>query len=179
MNNIQSNLDRFTHELTILRQSLLAWHEELTIREQQNKKETETIRKHQSELISKSNLIVQQVNGLRGQKEQSEQKMLEAEKLKKSAVDQMEQAENMRDEMRLKEDEIALREKNIKLLDEREQKLKQDTEKLENESAELLKAQTLLKREQELLDEKQQMLIIRENKVDIREARQKRIQSDI
>lgn len=179
MIDLQPNLTRFNHELTLLQQALKVWHDELATRESQVLKDTANVKRQREELIHKSNLIVEQVNGLRGQKEQSAQKMLEAEKLKKSAVESLETAENMRAEMSLKENELELREKNIKLLTEREAKVKQDEEKLTNEKAEFLKAQTLLKKEQELLDEKQQVILIREQKADIREAKQKRIMSDI
>jgi|GEM_PF-2903902 len=173
------NLDSFNRELTTLRQALTTWQEELAIKESQVLKDNASIKRQREELISKSNLIVEQVNGLRGQKEKSEQKMLEAEKLKKAAVGELETAETMRAEVRMKENELELREKNIKLLEEREAKVKASEEKLELEKAELLKAQTLLKKEQELLDEKQQVIVIREKNADIRDAKQKRIMSDI
>lgn len=179
MTDIQPNLDRFNHELTRLRQSLSSWNEELAIRESQLLKETESNKRQRDELIQKSNLVTGQVNGLRGEKERSAQKMLEAEKLKKSAVEQLETAENIRAEMSLKENELELREKNFKLLEEREHKLKQGEEKLKTEREAFDKEKALLTTEQELLDEKQQVIVIREKKLDIREAKQKRILSDI
>lgn len=179
MNNLQPNLDRFNHELTLLQRTLTSWQEELEGKELQVTNQNADIKRKREELIHKSNLVIEQVNGLRGEKERSAQKMLEAEKLKKSAVEQLEQAENIRAEMSLKENELELREKNIKLLAEREAKVKQDEEKLEIEKAELLKAQTLLKKEQELSNEKQQVIVIRQKTLDIREAKQKRIMSGI
>jgi len=179
MPNLQPNLDRFNHELTVLRQALISWQEELEGRELQVANQNADIKRKREELISKSNLVIEQVNGLRGEKDKAAQKMFEAEKLKKQAVEELEKAEGIRTEISLKEQELQNREKNIKLLDEREARLKQVEEKMKEEKAELEKAQILLKKEQELLDEKQQVIVIRQKKLDINEAKQKRIMSDI
>lgn len=179
MLNIQSNLDRFNREATSLQQALTSWHDELSVKEKQQIKEAETIKRQRDELIQKSNLIVQQVNGLRGQKEKADQKMLEAEKLKKSAVEQLEQVENMKSDSRLKENELEYREKNLKLLEEREKKVKEDEKRLNLERENLESDRELLKKEQEMLDEKQQVLLIRERKLDIKESKQKRLVSDL
>lgn len=179
MINLQPNLDRFNRELLSLQQALTSWHDELAIGEAQVIKENANIKKQREELINKSNLIIEQVNGLRGQKEKAEQMMLEAEKLKKSAIESLETAENMRAETSLKENELELREKNFKLLKEREEKLKAGEEKLKAEREAFEKERILFKKEQELLDEKQQVIVIREKKNDIREAKNKRIMSDI
>lgn len=179
MNNIQSNIDRFNRELTSLQQVLVSWGDELAATSTQVLREKETITKQRLELIQKSNLIVEQVNGLRGQKEKSDEKMLEAEKLKKSAVGQLEQAETMLGEARLKENEVELREKNIKLLEEREKRVKEKEESLTQQEDKVVADRAFLKKELELLDEKQQVLVIREKNLDIREAKQKRIMSDI
>lgn len=102
---LRNKLDHFNRELAQLQHFLTSWQEELSIREAQILKEHATIKKQREELIQKSNLIVEQVTGLRKEKEQVAQKMREAETLKQSAIEQLEKAETLMAEIRLKEKE--------------------------------------------------------------------------
>lgn len=172
MPDLQPNLDRFNRELNQLQQLLAGWQEELTVRETQIAKDTETVKRQREELITKSNLILEQVNGLRGQKEAADQKILEAQKLRQSAISQMEEADK-----RLAQ--ASLKEKNSKDVEEREKQINLQLQVVETERMELQKEQSLLQKEQILLDEKQQALVIRENRIALSEARQKRVMSDL
>jgi hypothetical protein len=179
MNKIELNIEKFTQELTLLQRSLAEWHKEVSFREQEITKQQVDIRRQREELIQKSNLIINQVNGLRAQKDAAIQKMIEAEKLKKTAVEMLESSENKMAEISLRENDLLDREKNIKLADWREKKIKADQEKLEIEQANLLKAQSLLEVEKDLLDDKQKALVIRENKLHIQETKQRKIMNDL
>lgn len=179
MNNIQQNIEKFNTELSILRTSLESWSRENTAQSTQNTKDLDEIKRQREDLIKKQNVILSQVNSMRTADENANSKLLEAKKLKDSAVMELEKAERMVAETKTREDELDLREKKIVNLEQREADLSREKKDFEVEKSALNEAQVLLKREQELLDEKQKVILIREKKLDIEQAKIKRIYSGI
>lgn len=102
MSNFKQNLQQFNRLLILLQKDLDEWEEELRVKETQITKDKQEITRKQNELILKSNLVMEQVNGFRKIQEETTKKMLEAEQLKKKADEKMEMVENKLMEARIK-----------------------------------------------------------------------------
>jgi hypothetical protein len=174
MENIKFNLDKYLGLIKDTQNFVNSVNnicDNLKIREDQIIKDREQIIKDRAELIKRSNMINAQVDSMREDRDNANQKANEAEKLRELAKGELIKASNVIEQMKIKEAELDKRAVKYKDLEDKEKNLKYLIELKESYAVK----DNFIRKEQELLYDKQKSLEIREEKIQQQEERLKRL----
>lgn len=171
-------VDKFVRDTEVFVNTIKAVMHDVELEKASVNRERETLLKERADIIKRANTTLAQVDSMRIERDDANNKVRESEKLREVADQQMVKVNLMREEIEKREHELEQKLAKVAQLEEKEKSIEKKIgtlNEVEQMKESLAIKENFIRKEQALLYEKQKSLEIREDKLKIAEERVRRL----